>query len=83
MKTTDLNKFSYKKKYNLATDTKTPKEILAFFAKDIDSRIRGMVARNENTPVEVLDFLATDEKYEIRKGVAMYVVKLQATITHQ
>lgn len=68
MATAELKNLSYEEKYNLATNEGTPTEILAILAKDIDPRIRKIVARNENTPFETLTALTQDECPYVREA---------------
>jgi hypothetical protein len=54
---------------NLASDPKTPREILAKLALVKDPEVREKVARNPQTPVKILEKLAKDENEWVRRSI--------------
>lgn len=54
---------------NLASDPKTPREILAKLALVKDPEVREKVARNPQTPIKILEKLAKDEDEWVRRSI--------------
>ena len=69
-----LKKFSYSENIEIrkfvASNTKTPKDILSRLANDNEIDIRMCVAYNTNTPIDVIYYLANDKNVDVKRAVA-------------
>ncbi len=61
--------FAVKKEEILASDPKTPRQILAKLALLKDPEVREKVARNPQTPANILEKLAQDENEWVRRSI--------------
>jgi hypothetical protein len=63
--------FNSKARSQVASDPKTPKEILKNLSLDIDYLVRKNVAENPNTPIDILLSLSEDLNWSVRNSVSL------------